>query len=284
MHSPEKKQVLPSAEAERNSEAKERNVKLDEFLEVMAPSSKSRTWANEDTTGAVEPGDPIAQDIGAAEDGGSEQEYQMISKKRKRSAQENETEGTALKKKSPRLSPVKNAASDVSSAQTDGLMDNQIGLSDLEAASEKEIDEANNPTDEARNGAAAPVSDSDWLRSKTSRLLGLVDDEEFDETRQAQSEDQDLSKVQRLERDAMRQASQDPSVSDAVSQTNDEPLGRNDRHDNDDLPPKPVESAETPATNAESTGRLFLRNLPYNATEADLGNHFSGYGSFEEVR
>ena len=43
------------------------------------------------------------------------------------------------------------------------------------------------------------------------------------------------------------------------------------------------EEEEGSATSIARTGRLFLRNLPYLATEADLRDLFQPYGDLSEV-
>lgn len=109
-----------------------------------------------------------------------------------------------------------------------------------------------------------PKSDMDWLRSKTSRLLGLLDEEE-----QADSGSPppapDTQTVEPIEED-----------SDEVEET---------------LPaeiPVAEEPTEEKDYNADIehiriSGRLFLRNLAYDATEADLETIFAPFGKIDEV-
>jgi multiple RNA-binding domain-containing protein 1 len=106
-------------------------------------------------------------------------------------------------------------------------------------------------------------NDADWLRSKTSRLLGLLDEEEEEETPSR-----------------ARPAKVDNS-DDEDSRTR-EPV----RAHEDTPPADEPEVTETPDANISlirTTGRLFLRNLPYTATESDFQPILSRFGKIGEV-
>jgi multiple RNA-binding domain-containing protein 1 len=60
---------------------------------------------------------------------------------------------------------------------------------------------------------------------------------------------------------------------------NDESLSEQDLTPADEPKDKPDPILEEISKN----GRLFVRNLPYTATEDDLRNHFQPFGSLEEV-
>lgn len=111
-----------------------------------------------------------------------------------------------------------------------------------------------------------PVSDADWLRSKTSRLLGLLDDEE--------------------------QAEFDAAAQRKTTASKEAEASRNqDNRDAEGMPAQPKDADETDKvpevdTNVElirSSARLFVRNLPYDAKESDLGTLFAPFGKIEEV-
>ena len=108
-----------------------------------------------------------------------------------------------------------------------------------------------------------PRSDNDWLRGKTSRVLDLVDSTEHI------SGQNDVRHTDALER-----------IDSGEGDANLEP----------DLTAKATH-AETailnPPTSTTVTvpnGRLFVRNLPFSATEADLEAALAKYGSIVEVR
>ncbi|GAB1310294.1 Multiple RNA-binding domain-containing protein 1 [Madurella fahalii] len=122
------------------------------------------------------------------------------------------------------------------------------------------------PPDEPATEASqvpADATDDDWLRSRTSRLLDLVDpdDPEF------------------LTRPA-------PSVPDVVpaSEVQEQPHGGPAANADGlngaaggEVGPKDA------AKLVEKTSRLFLRNLSYTVTEDDIREHFGKFGNLEEV-
>lgn len=120
------------------------------------------------------------------------------------------------------------------------------------------------PDGPAREAPQVPAdaTDDDWLRSRTSRLLDLVDpdDPEFP-------------------------ARPTPSVS-AVPAS--EPQERSHGSppadaDGSDGSAGKGNTAENAVELIEKTSRLFLRNLSYTVTEDDIRDHFSKFGSLEEV-
>jgi multiple RNA-binding domain-containing protein 1 len=108
------------------------------------------------------------------------------------------------------------------------------------------------------------ATDDDWLRSRTSRLLDLVDPD-------------DPGFVARPPPSA-------PVVAPA-SKPQEQPHG--DGGANADVPSEALLSkGEGPDDTAElvdKTSRLFLRNLSYAVTEDDIREHFSTFGTLEEV-
>jgi multiple RNA-binding domain-containing protein 1 len=109
---------------------------------------------------------------------------------------------------------------------------------------------------------AVPQSDADWLRSKTSRLLGLLDEKE-----QADIQDRKPSTSPGVEGDIQENLENHASTKDSTQEAEHK---HGDQVDgNFDL--------------IRTTGRLFVRNLPYAASEADLGPIFSKFGKIDEV-
>lgn len=117
----------------------------------------------------------------------------------------------------------------------------------------------------------ATISDSDWLRSRTSRLLGLLDDDD-DDVQSRNDDDRQLSKLSSTHR-----AATSSPISGASSIQN----GGDATESQAILDESLNQAAETPNTAEE--GRLFVRNLTYTATEEDLRGHFEPYGDLSEV-
>ncbi|KAI1002649.1 Multiple RNA-binding domain-containing protein 1 [Podosphaera aphanis] len=111
----------------------------------------------------------------------------------------------------------------------------------------------------------AITSDEDWLRSRKSRLLDLVDPEEA-----ALSVAQ--SQCDRIEDKKELDASHDDRAKEI-----DKPMS----NEGENL----VAESNTASLieSIKSTGRLFVRNLPYTASEDDLRQIFTPYGLVEEV-
>lgn len=213
--------------------------KLQEFLTAMQPSSKSKTWADsglDRSAGAVSSAANGKSDDIAPAAAESEAEPQKKNKRLK------SDQKVAFEAKSV-AAPEPGVSTDTGPEQADSADSAQDGPPEVEED--------------------APKSDADWLRSKTSRLLGLVDEEEETE---APSRPVATASSPILEDFAERDETQAADVADDDSSSEEE---------------------EVPDPNIEmirKTGRLFLRNLPYNATEGDLQPLFSPFGKTEEVR
>lgn len=111
-----------------------------------------------------------------------------------------------------------------------------------------------------------PVSDADWLRSKTSRLLGLLDEEEQAEFDASSNQKADASKEADADRNPEPQ-----SAGDAVASPQA------------DAGEKDAVEIDTNINLIRDSARLFVRNLPYDAKEADLQTLFAPFGKIEEV-
>lgn len=107
-----------------------------------------------------------------------------------------------------------------------------------------------------------PVSDSDWLRSKTSRLLGLLDEDE-----QAAFESPQKS-VPTAPADSNNDANVESPEKPAVNNSEEAPT---------------APEVDTNIENVRISARLFIRNLSYETKESDLEPVFSPFGKLEEV-
>lgn len=221
----------------RKREEVESDPKLKEFLDVMQPPSKQKAWANEESQMETQPAAAIetAEEIVIPE-GESDDEYQVLSKKPKTAPRQPSVEAETV------MEPG-SLKQEVEDAQGQGDMSE-----DLPDA----------PAEEA-----GPVSDADWLRSRTNRVLDLVEDDEEISLPAVNKENGNISEVpaqtEAVEAEAMpadTTATQEDQPEDATSREEDK---------------------------VRQTGRLFLRNLHYDVTEEDLRNQFAKYGPLEEV-
>ena len=205
----------------------ESDPKLQEFLEVMQPGAKSKAWAAQ-AEDSEPPTKIQAIEIPAEESDG---EYEAIPKK-------------ARAKSPPKPVVLPEAAVAVVSADVPMQVDEIMA-----------------------EASGKAVTDDEWLRSRTNRLLDLVDPNDI----------------------VIEQGAQPMPMTDVAEQ----PLiNQPERPNKDELPvPETLEVEEIEEEQEDATieairssGRLFVRNLAYTATEQDLREHFEQYGSLEEVR
>ena len=217
------------------------NEKLLEFLEVMRPPSKSKIWENQDAeVSQVAPKSILGAEDAVIQAARNGDVYEHLPRKRKKERQ-SEVENV--------LSTDPPVPVDVSSvyARTHSI----------------DRDPPQELIQEPLTKSSA-VSDDDWLRSRTSRLLGLMDDDDVQPTAlpiDAPAGNTGPSEVPELIKAW--------SVSDASVQTNEESKVDQGVFENETL----------------GNARLFVRNLTYTTTQEDLRKHFEnqGHGNIEEV-
>ncbi|KAK4193444.1 hypothetical protein QBC35DRAFT_469107 [Podospora australis] len=113
------------------------------------------------------------------------------------------------------------------------------------------------------------ATDDDWLRSRTNRLLDLVDPDDPSFSARPASVAVPLAAATSLP----TEQSQDAPVAVVETQAEKADAG---------VPTKKG-SPEDAVKLIEKTARLFLRNLSYTVTEDDVREHFSKFGTLEEV-
>ncbi|KAL8811669.1 MAG: hypothetical protein Q9223_001491 [Gallowayella weberi] len=228
----------------------EKDAKLREYLEVMQPASKSRTWADE----------PINRD-------------------KKKMAHHDERINVKAGGSVAVQTPIDASPQEVPEIQKKSSKDTEQpshtsakamlfqGVpADSEASPAIEIE----PTEE-QPGASA-LADDDWLRSRTSRLLGLVDEDDL--------KSQDVKDPEAPPNRGPTGNPERPS-SLVASDTGFQAAQDEMIHDNTDT----MQIADNMINTIAATARLFVRNLPYTTTEGDIRQHFEqlGHGSVEEV-
>ncbi|OAK97765.1 RNA-binding domain-containing protein [Phaeosphaeriaceae sp. SRC1lsM3a] len=214
--------------------------KLKEFLQVYQAPSKTNIWTNGDIqmdTPVAAADEPI-QTVDAPEDE-SEDEYQVIAKKPRTADDAVKPVGVAVAGEPPAADGNAGNTGDQPAEDMDGV-------------------------EQTADAEAGPVSDVDWLRSRTNRVLDLVQDDEEPVTTAPSHQEQPAP---------ARQAS--PEVAPQQVPQQDEPE------------PEEVNPEDVP-TSAEvekirETGRLYVRNLHFEVTEEELREHFAKYGALQEV-
>lgn len=205
----------------------------------MQNSSKTRTWANDDNM--ANPSEENAPPVDHSPQETSIEEELSSQPKKAR------TNDTLAKGCTERPQPI--------------LVDRE------QAGEEEEEEETTAREDTEAAEEAGPVSDADWLRSKTSRLLGLLDEDEQADFERRKSEEPPES----------------PSRDDDASRTalvgNTETQGVT----NDPEPAEPAPEHDQNLDLIRASARLFVRNLAYDTEETDLEPLFASFGKIEEV-
>lgn len=233
----------------KRNELDESDPTFREYLQVMQPSSKRAGGVDVESVQMAEA--PRAAEIKATE---SDDEYEEVPARQK-----------AKTPRAPEGVPDEPAAA----------------VQPPEKASQpEEVESAPARAEESQPSAPAVskgATDDEWLRSRTSRVLDLLDDDEAPPVLQPtpaqgsndQGGDAEMTGTEES-RDPAIEAPQPESVKDDESAA--APQQEEKRSENADV------------EMIQKTARLFVRNLPYSTTEDDLSNHFGRYGRVEEVR
>jgi multiple RNA-binding domain-containing protein 1 len=207
----------------------ESDPKLKEYLEVMQPASKLKTLAKsiEDESIVHPPTKIQALEI---PEGQSDGEYEMVPKK--------------SRKKSPAKYNTASAPAPVAAV----------------------IEQSVAPSEHMSDTIAPNPTDDDWLRSRTNRLLDLMDPEDIITGGTATLTSENIELVAETSDNIEQPVDLDHKTAELRLEEEDEE--------------KPDPTIEAIKTN----GRLFVRNLPYSASVDDLRRHFEAFGSLDEVR
>lgn len=216
----------------RKRDDAEQDSKLKEFLDVMQPPSKQKAWANEEAQMESQPV-PTVQTVDDVAEGDSDEEYQVLSKKPKIAPQKP-------------LLPAESVADATRHKQASEDEKRQLGGNDV-------------CHDAPAESTSGPVSDGDWLRSRTNRVLDLVE----------------------LDQEVPQSAIHGSQQTAAEEPLHDR-LGRPEET-TEEVMQQEVDATPSEEDKVRQTGRLFLRNLHFDVTEDDLRKHFAKHGSLNEV-
>ena len=234
---------------------------LREFLQVMQPASKSKVWENQesDTIRKISPAacgiEPVSTEIRTGDT------HVDIVPGTSRSHQAEETPRGVAKDEglAPTLqSPYCESEGHVVVDKSDHVTSEKVQVSKDQISTSNQLDAS---------------SDADWLRSRTSRLLGLVDD--------------DADSIATLLPDKSKYETEEPSkhVEQQEIATVLFPNAQIDQTGRDDFK-LTEQSSNSQITAVDAAyGRLFVRNLTFTTTQDDLRQHFenAGHGDIEEV-
>ncbi|KAI1492802.1 hypothetical protein F5X96DRAFT_677544 [Biscogniauxia mediterranea] len=244
--SSKKEAVLDNAKKRKREAIDESDPKLREFLDVMQPTKSS---ASNMEGGAMDEPAPKFVAVAADKDG-SDDEYESL---------------PARSKKLPVQESRRTIHPETDTVKVPAREGNHIV--GQESRDERPVQDPDGAKKSTVPGGV-DMDDDNWLRQRTNRLLDLVDDDE----------------IMPASAEAERSPSQSPGPEDppqqGVAEADDDikiqtPPPSDDRAN--------VGSQYGVTDEIRRTARLFVRNLPYSATEDDLRSHFAQFGDLEEV-
>ncbi|GAD92826.1 pre-rRNA processing protein Mrd1, putative [Paecilomyces variotii No. 5] len=253
---PDESLAANSLKRKRDENNTQQDAKLQEYLS-LTQNTKKRTWANDDG---------IAETLTSVNTNGQSVDVEHpVDDVSQAQRKKTKVEAAALSKnKEPVQGHVQHTTvlQPASKSPVDGEADDQGG---------KDEEMAEDPAQ------AEPKSDADWLRSKTSRLLGLLDEEE-------QAEHDTAPPPSRFEPVEDDDDDDDGPQSGGVALDNATSIPTADADGDADMAtPANQEEIDANVELIRNSARLFVRNLPYDATEADLDPIFSPFGKIEEI-
>jgi len=226
---------LHAGNKRKRSDLDEEDPKLKEYLELMQAPSKLKTLASI-TKDDVDMEPPTKMQALELPEGESDDEYEIVPKKAGRTS-------ISPQRTIPATIPT---PVPVPTTQPDATEETLVVTPALDA------------------------TDDDWLRSRTNRLLDLMDPEDI-AINPASAENESVAEIKSSKPVAETSMIEDGPLQKLVSKTTEQPL-----EEDLDKPDPTIEAIK-------SNGRLFVRNLPYSATEDDLRAHFAPFGTLEEV-
>lgn len=118
----------------------------------------------------------------------------------------------------------------------------------------------------------ADATDDDWLRSRTNRLLDLVDPEDAARPNNPQPQPQP------------QQLPGPPATRESADE--EHPETAQEQRSDGSASPKSTHGREQKAAldSIRKTKRLYVRNLAYTTTQEEMEDHFRRFGPLEEVR
>ena len=255
---------------QQQQQQKQRRVGKEEYLATMMPRSRTQFWANDDAGGVAAVG---GDDNEAADDKGNGEGKGKGKGKGKGpvdsgGSEDEDSEGED-----------EAAAAASSSGSEEDAMDEQDESDDASASSSSSLQEPE---------PAAAGSGLDFLRSKVKKGLEREIDGKADggvpgpgpaagavaAAKKAAEEEGDESG-----------SSDDDEEEEEEEEEEEDPQEQPRTPDPDAAAPAPAGDAEAGASvpRVEETGRLFIRNLPFSATEEDVTAALEAFGQLSEV-
>ncbi|KAF4783810.1 RNA recognition domain-containing protein [Colletotrichum scovillei] len=219
----------------------ESDPKLREFLQVMGTGQSSANEMSDVMASAA-----VKEQKKLLQDDESDDEYEAIPSRPEKRQMREAPQGDG---------------------RTEPLPEKDEAMPDADPVSEPTEVMPQDETTSAPTNAAA--TDDDWLRSRTNRLLDLVEDGEVPRPPVQQDSGETVGSAP-VEQQKQLAAEKPKAETDGGAVVQDAPVSQE------------VEEDATLAT-IKRNSRLFVRNLPFSAKDEDLRAHFEQFGELQEV-
>ncbi|KAF7515218.1 hypothetical protein G7054_g14686 [Neopestalotiopsis clavispora] len=238
----------PNQKKRKRDDPEEADAKLQEYLDVMGASKNpSKKTREVETMDANQP--PVVVPEGESDD-----EYEEVPSRQAKSSSQ---------KASQVVVPLE--AGD-SGKQTQNNVANTVNNASKSESDGMDVDQ---PSVDQAPPTAVVADDDDWLRSRTNRLLDLVnDDEEMPVAPPVVSASSNTPVVPPASNEDTATQVVDSVMEEAVV----DPASDNEKSGK-------LSAVDT----VHKTARIFVRNLPYSATEEELHEYFGKFGELEEI-
>ncbi|KAN0065554.1 Multiple RNA-binding domain-containing protein 1 [Thecaphora frezii] len=217
-----------TADVPKKSKSKSKGVSFEEFMAVMAPKAKRKTWQNEEAVPQQ-----TTQDILGVQPVESGASKDKATKKKAKAAQHSQASGND-----------KNAAAAYNDSDDDEVTEKD------EAVNDEELDDLEYMRRRMRHRVGA----EEETAAAQEKAFEQSDDEEDgangDDLPDSESEDEEVLRKQEEEQRAAEEAARkEQKIVDEIMES----------------------------------GRLFIRNLPYSATEDEIREFFESFGNVSQV-
>ncbi|KAK8927473.1 Multiple RNA-binding domain-containing protein [Metarhizium anisopliae BRIP 53293] len=229
----------------KREEQETADPRLREFLQVMRSGREGAVA--DDSNAAVGADHAFSHGEVAVPEGESDDEYEQI---------------PSRTEKSRRIEPRQDKSDNV--ARQPPPRDERTPKDNIKEAGENKAEAIDSEmTDQGPSATGA--TDDDWLRSRTNRLLDLVDPDDL--ASGAVLNPVDATTEQDMENDRLSSHSSDEGTPGTTT----------------DVATSKETATEDAVSAISRTSRLFVRNLPYSATEDDIRETFDKFGTLQEV-
>ncbi|EFZ03619.1 ELAV/HuD family splicing factor [Metarhizium robertsii] len=229
----------------KREEQETADPRLREFLQVMRSGREGAVA--DDSNAAVGADHAFSHGEVAVPEGESDDEYEQI---------------PSRTEKSRRIEPRQDKSDNV--ARQPPPRDERTPKDNIKEAGENKAEAIDSEmTDQGPSATGA--TDDDWLRSRTNRLLDLVDPDDL--ASGAVLNPVDATTEQDMENDRLSSHSSDEVTPGTTT----------------DVATSKETATEDAVSAISRTSRLFVRNLPYSATEDDIRETFDKFGTLQEV-